>query len=204
MAVLISLRPQKQNNSEQFPCWGCKTWQHFPTLSKMLEHIENNECHNRWTIQHLNALAEKCTESALFIIPGRELWFLAGAPPLKPKQTDYIPYHNFFVCSICDKEFGRESRFREHLEGQECSRDYPSVLQCPRCPNYGFKRLSELFRHFEEQDCHGGRGWVASFVQNLKRRFEDPGVQRRLDRDRVWLRADKRRPGMLRLAQELR
>lgn len=170
----------------------------------MLEHIENNECHYRWTIQHLNALAEECTESARFIIPGRELWFLAGAPPLKPKQTDYIPYHGVFVCSICDKVYERESQFREHLKGQDCSQDYPSVLQCPRCPNTAFERLSELFRHFEEQICHSGRGWVEILVQSLERSFEDPGVQRRLDRNCIRLRADRRRPGMLRLAQELR
>lgn len=200
----MTLRPKKQNISKQYPCWGCRTWRHFSALSKMLEHIENNECHYHWTIQHLNALAAECPESARFIIPGREVWFVAGAPPLKPKQTDYIPDHGVFVCSICDEAYERESHFREHLKRKECSQDYSSVIHCRRCPNTGFERLSELFRHFEEQKCHSGEVWVASFVQSLERGFEDPWVQRRLERDCIRLRADRRRPGMLRLEQESR
>ena len=197
----MALRPKKQNISKPTSCWGCRTWKHFPSLSKMLEHIENNECHYGWTIQHLNALAEECRELARFIIPGQELWFRAGAPPRKTKQTDYRPYDDVFVCSICAEEYKSRSQLREHLKEQECSHDYPSVLRCPQCPDTGYQRLSELFGHLEE--CHSWGGRVASLVQSLQRKFEDPGVQRRLDMCCVRLRASKRRPGMLRVAVEI-
>ena len=161
----------------------------------MLKHIENSECHNRWTIQHLNKLAEECSGMVHFIIPGRETWFRAGAPPLKAKQADSDSQHRAFKCSICDKRYVRSSQLKEHLEEQECSHDYPSVLRCPWCPDSGFKRLSELFDHLERQRCQRGENWVRSLVQSLKKKFEDIGVQRRLDKDSVRLRADKERTG---------
>ena len=165
----------------------------------MLKHIENGECRNGWTIQHLNKLAEECNACAYFLIRERRWWFRAGAPPLKPKPTDYRPHDGFFVCSICDEMFEREFQLREHLREQVCSRDYPSVLQCPRCPNTGFQRLSELFKHFERPECQCDRRLVESLAHSLKRKLEDIGVQERLDRDPVRLRADRRRPGRLRL-----
>ena len=171
----------------------------------MLKHIENNECRYGWTIQHLNALAEECNELAYFIIPERILWFRAGAPPLKPEQTDYSPYDDLYVCPVCDEEYERGHQLREHLKGRECSYDYPSVLRCPWCPNAGFERLSQLFEHLERPGCRSDRRLVASLIECLRRTFEDPrvqqSVQQRLERDSIRLQADKGR-GILRLVQE--
>lgn len=163
----------------------------------MLRHIENNECHNHWTIQHLNKLAEECNGSAHFIIRGRETWFRAGAPPLRAKNTDQDPYNDFFVCSICDEDFERQSQLKKHLQDEECSQDYPSVVQCPSCPGHCFERLSELFEHFERQGCQRGKTLVPSLVQSLEEKFEDSGVQKRLDKVSYELRADATKPGRL-------
>ena len=171
----------------------------------MVKHIENNECRCGWTIQHLNALAEECNELAYFIIPGRTPWFRAGAPPLKPEQTDCSPYDNLYVCPVCDEEYEREYQLREHLKGRECSHDYPSVLRCPWCRDAGFERLSQLFEHLERPGCRCDWRLVASLVKRLKRNFEDPRVQRsverRLERDSIRLQADKGL-GILRLVRE--
>ena len=171
----------------------------------MVKHIENNECRFGWTIQYLNALAEECNELAPFIIPERILWFRAGAPPLKPDQTDYNPYDDLYVCSVCNEEYERGHQLREHLKERECSYAYPSVLQCPRCPDTGFERLSQLFDHFERPGCQCDRRLVASLIECLKRNFEDPrvqrSVQRRLERNYIRLQAD-RGLGILRLIPE--
>ncbi len=81
--VLIIWQPKKQANPEQCSCRGCNKWKQSPTLSQMLKHIENNECHNDSTLQHLNALAEQRNGSAQFIIPQRRECVHAGAPPFK-------------------------------------------------------------------------------------------------------------------------
>ena len=163
----------------------------------MLKHLENHECHNDWTIQHLNALAEECTGSTRCIIPGRGTWFRAGAPPLKPKKADRDPYDGFFICSICRMGYERESQLKEHLNDRECSHDYPSVLQCPLCPGTGFERLSELFEHLEHRGCWHEDRRLANMVQSLERKFEDPGVQKRLDKESYRLKADESRRGKL-------
>ena len=163
----------------------------------MFKHIENNECRNHWTIQHLNKLAEECNGSAQFIIPGREAWFRAGAPPLKAKNTDQDPYNESFVCSICDDDFERHFQLKKHLQDGDCSHEYPSVVQCPSCPEHGFERLSELFEHFDRQEFQRGKWLIPSLVQSLKEKFKDSGVQWRLDKDSYELRADATKPGRL-------
>lgn len=161
----------------------------------MLRHLENNECHNHWTIQHLNKLAAECNGSAHFIIQGRETWFRAGAPSLTPRWTD--PYHGFYGCSFCGEDFERQSQVKKHLQDGECRNNYPSVVQCPSCPGHGFDKLSKLFEHLERQGCQRGKKLVPSLVQSLKEKFEDSGVQWRLDKDSYELRVDETRPGRL-------
>lgn len=171
----------------------------------MVKHIENNECRSGWTIKHLNAMAESCNELGFFINHERRLWFRAGAPPLKPEGNDYSPRDDLYVCPVCFEEYETWHQLREHLKGRECSHDYPSVLRCPWCPGAGFERLSQLFKHFEGLECRCDRRLVANLVGCLKRNFEDPrmqrSVQRRLKRKSIWLQADKDR-GILRLRQE--
>ena len=170
-----------------------------------MKHIEDNECPCGWKTQHLNALAAECNELTHFIILGRELWFWAGAPPLRPDQTDYSPYDDLYMCPVCGEEYERGYRLREHLKGRECSYDYPDVLRCPRCPETGFERLSQLFEHLERPGCQCDRRLATSFLECLKRNFEDPRVQRRvqrmLERYSIRLQADKDL-GILRLRQE--
>lgn len=165
----------------------------------MLRHIENKECHNQWTIQHLNALAEESNRSAHFIIPGRGTYFRAGAPPLKPMNTDHEPYQDVYVCSICGEDYGRKSQLKRHLQNRECSHDHPSVLRCPSCPDYGFQRPSELSEHFERQGCQYGETQVTNLLKSLERNLEDPRVQWRLDKDLSRLRAHESKPGRLRV-----
>ena len=171
----------------------------------MVKHIENAECLYGWTIRHLNALAEECNELAHFIIWERILWFRAGAPPIKPEQTDYSPYDNLYVCPVCDEVYESGHQLKEHLKGRECSYGYPSVLRCPWCPETGFERLSQLFEHLERPGCQCDRRLVASLIECLTRKFGDPrvlqSVQRRLERYTIRLQADKGR-GILRLRQE--
>ncbi len=196
--VLIIWEPKKQANPEQSSCRGCNKWKQSPTLSQMQKHIENNECHNDWTIQHLNALAEECNGSAQFIIPQRRECVHEGAPPFKSKKrTGYDPYDYYLVCPNCDELFERESQLKEHLRTRECSHTGPSVLRCSSCPDYRFERLSDLFEHLERRRCRTARKdqCVTGLAQSLKRRFEDPAVQRGLDNDYLRLRADERRPG---------
>ena len=172
----------------------------------MIEHIENNECRYGWTIQYLNAMAEECKELAFFIIQERILWFRAGAPPLKPKHTDYTPYDRLYLCPVCGEEYKRGHQLREHLKGRECSYDYPSVLRCLWCPDAGFERLSQLFEHLQRPGCRCDRRLFAGIVECLKRKFEDPRVQqrvrRRLEGESIHLQAD-RGLGILRLRREL-
>lgn len=170
----------------------------------MLKHIENNQCRNHWTIQHLNALALECDGFWHLIHAGRETSFRAGAPPLDTKGSDYIPRHHTFVCPICREEYERESQLKEHLKEGECSKDYPSVLQCTWCPGTGFKRLSELFGHFERKRGRCDQRWAASLANSLEKKFEDSGVQQRLNRDVHELRADPKRPGKGKLKVETR
>ena len=171
----------------------------------MVKHIEDNECPCGWTTQYLNALAAECNELAHFIVLEREPWFRAGAPPLKPDQTDYSPYDDLYSCPICNKEYERGYQLREHLKGQECSYAYPSVLRCPWCPDQGFERLSQLFEHLEWPGCRCDRRLVANLIECLKRNFEDPRVQRsvqqRLEREPIRLQAD-RDLGILRLVPD--
>ena len=163
----------------------------------MLQHIEDNECHDGWTIQHLNKLAAECKGSEQFIIPGRKTWFRAGAPPLKPKKTEYDPYV-LFCCPICKTGYEEESELKQHLKEQECSSDYPSVLHCPRCPDSGFERLSELFKHLlEGHNIRYRESSLEKWVQSLEKKFQEPGVQRNLDKNPVELHSDRRRPGKL-------
>lgn len=155
-----------------------------------MKHIEDNECRYGWTIKHLNALAFQCDQLRQLIIPEREWWFWAGAPPLKPDQTDYSPDDHLYVCTVCDEEYERGHELREHLKGRECSYDYPSVLQCPRCPHTGFERLSQLFEHLERPGCRGDRRSVGILTECLKRKFEDRRVRRNVQRmlERVSIR----------------
>lgn len=166
----------------------------------MLRHIEDNECRSHWTIKHLNMLAEECNGAAQFIIPGRRRWFRAGAPPRKPSEADYNRSGDYFTCCICDEDYEMESQLKRHYKERECSYDYPSVLQCPSCPEYGFERLCELFEHLERQRCQTAcaKWWRTDLARRIERKFEDPWVQRRLDNDGYKLQADWRRPGRLR------
>ena len=160
-----------------------------------MKHIEDNECCSGWTIKHLNELAYQCYDLEQFIIPDRGVWFVAGAPPLKPDPTDFSPHNNLYVCPVCHKEYGRGHELREHLKGRECSHGYPSVLRCPGCPHTGFERLSQLFEHLEWPGCQSNRRSVARLVERIKRNFEDPrvrrDVQQMLERDPIWLQFDE-------------
>ena len=170
-----------------------------------MKHIEDNECRYGWTIEQLNALAERCNDLEQFIIPGRRRWFWAGAPPLKPGQTDYSPNEHLYVCPVCDEVYERGHELREHLKGRECSFGYPSVLRCPWCPHTGFERLSQLFEHLERPGCQCDRRSVARLMECLKRKFEDPRVQREvrqmLERESFRLQLDENRY-ILRLARD--
>ena len=193
--VLIFWEPKKQANPEQFSCKSCNERKQSLTLSQMPKYIKNNECHK---MQHLKALAEECDGSAQCILPQRRECVHAGAPPFKSKRrTDYDPYDYYLVCPNCDELFERESQLKEHLKKRECSHTYLSVLRCPSCPDYRFERLSDLFEHLERRRCRTAREdqCVTGLAQSLKRRFEDPAVQRGLDKDYYRLRADGRRPG---------
>ena len=201
ITVLTGQQPKNQISSKQVPCWGCNDWKHFSKLSEMLRHIENHECRSHWTIRQINALVEECNGFARFIIPGRQDWFRAGAPPLKPQKIDHDQYDNCFICSICGEFYETKSQLTEHLKERECSYDYPSVLRCPSCPESGFERLSDLVQHLEQQRCQTGcaKVWMTGLVQSLKRKFEDPGAQRRVEMDQYQLLVDERRPGRLRV-----
>ena len=118
---------------------------------------------------------------------------------MKPKDTDYDRYDHVFVCPICDEDYAKQSHLKKHLQDRECSHDYPSVLRCPSCPDYGFERLSELFEHFGRQGCQRGDKWVENLVQSLEKKMENPRVQLRLDKDYSRLQADENRPGRLRV-----
>ena len=196
ITVLIDQQPKKQTSSKQLPCWGCNDWKHFPNLSEMLRHIENNECRSHWTTRQINTLAEECNGFSRFIIPGRQDWFRKGAPPLKPQKFDYDEYNDCYLCSNCDEPYENMSELREHLQERECSYDYPSVLRCPSCPKSGFERLSDLVQHLEQWNCQTGRAnaWMAGLFQSLQRKFEDLGVQRRMEMDQDELLVGGRRP----------
>ena len=162
----------------------------------MLKHIEDNEYRNDWNIRQLNTLAAECSALVSFIIPNRLGWFRAGAPPWKPKQTDYDPYDDVYICPNCDEEYEMVSELRKHMKEQECSHNYPSVLRCPWCPGFGFERLSELFKHLESRDCRRDRRdlLVEDLEESLRRRFEDVRVQRRLNTNFAGIPPDRLRP----------
>lgn len=69
LAVLRNPWPKKRKHTEAPPV-GCKSRKHFPTLSEMLRHIGDHECHDPGKIRHLNELAEESSGLGHFIIPG--------------------------------------------------------------------------------------------------------------------------------------
>ncbi len=113
------------------------------------------------------------------------------------RTTDYDPYDYYLVCPNCEELFERESQLKEHLRTRECSHTHPSVLRCPSCPDYRFERLSELSEHLTRRRCRTAREdqCFTGLAQSLKRTFENPAVQRGLDKNYHPLRAHESRPG---------
>ena len=167
----------------------------------MLRHSEDDGCCSNWIIDHFNALAEKCNDSAQFIVPRRRRGFRVGAPPLKPRRTDCDRLGDCFSRCIGVEDYEIESQLKRRRKERERSYHYPSVLQCPSCPEYGFERLSELVAHLERQRCQTAcaKWWWTDLARRIERTSEDTWVQRRLDNDRYERRADWRRPGGLRV-----
>ena len=122
----------------------------------MVRHLEDGTCDAGWKIQHINALADECIGSQIYIIHNERTWLLAGAPEETRLRNCYDENTEAFLCPNCGVFSESKIIFAKHL--QRCC-GYPFVLQCPHCPinKNKFFRVSELLEHVEGQRCSGNR-----------------------------------------------
>ncbi|KAL8757256.1 MAG: hypothetical protein Q9199_002364 [Rusavskia elegans] len=147
---------------------NCSSTTIFPSISAVMEHLEDGTCSKGWTIQHLNNLLVKLPTASPYIIWDHIAYFLAGPPRLQANDNDHTD--RGWRCYLCRVPHLSPLDLQRHLQARECHTRYPDVVRCPHCPDaeWSFDRMSTLSRHRERRECGVDTNAVHGIVEDVK------------------------------------
>ncbi|KAI4225265.1 MAG: hypothetical protein L6R36_004053 [Xanthoria steineri] len=150
---------------------NCSSTTIFPSMSAVMEHLENATCSKGWTIQHINNLLVKLPVASPYMIWDNIADFLAGPPRLSTNDDDQTS--RGWRCYLCNESHLSPLDLQRHLQEQDCHTHYPHVVRCPHCPDHkgSFDRMSTLLRHLEQRKCGVDTNAVHGIVEDVKEKM---------------------------------